>query len=833
VSPSPPQSRCSPGHPRLPSGVARRLALALTAAVALVGWPHLASAQVIPPVPAEQPRAIWPHDEPRAEDELVPVVLVVAATGEVTSAETESGVEPELSVAAIEAARRWVFRPALKDGRPVAAKLKVLIRFLGSAPNEPDTTAPTNVPARPPAPNPVATTVAVPAEQTTITVLGTKGTPPRSASEIIQDKRVLSASPHRTASDLLLTVPGMAITQHSGEGAAHQIFFRGFDAVHGQDLEIWAGGVPVNDVSNIHGQGYADLNFLPPEVVKRIRSSPGTYDPRQGDFAVAGSLWLDLGYDEPGFTLSASTGSFGARRYFLAYHPKGGSDATFAAFELYSTDGFGPARAAQRTSAIAQTEIPLGSATARVMASTYAASFDSAGVLRLSDIEKGSIDRFGSYDEHQGGDSARSQVAVELGQGDAESRWSITSYAVLRSMRLRQDFTGYLVQPFTGSAAEVAAADKASAQGNSEQQTNDASTLGMTAWYRRSLPIFAATDALEVGVSGRYDSIAQSQKKLSIDTSQVTLDEVDAKVRASDVAGYVDLAIHPLSRVVVRGGVRLDGLAYVTQDDGGQGQGQRRSAQGAHLGAKATVDVRLTQSAHALASYGDGFRSPQARSLAAGETAPFTKVQSYEVGLRYQTEQMRATASLFRTVLSEDLAFNQATARNDRTPPTRRTGVSVEMAAHPTSWFSAAASVTYTRAEFTNTDGGYNAGDLLPYAPQVVIRSDLAFTPTLGQVMNRPITAHFGIGQTAIARRPLPYAEMGHDYNLFDVVAKVRLREVELAVSAFNLLNQDWYDGEYTFASNFQKGAAPSLVPQRHVTVGAPRTVLATLTLFL
>ena len=74
---------------------------------------------------------------------------------------------------------------------------------------------------------------------------------------------------------------------------------------------------------------------------------------------------------------------------------------------------------------------------------------------------------------------------------------------------------------------------------------------------------------------------------------------------------------------------------------------------------------------------------------------------------------------------------------------------------------------------------------------------------------------------------------MGHDYNLFDVVAKVRLREVELAVSAFNLLNQDWYDGEYTFASNFQKGAAPSLVPQRHVTVGAPRTVLATLTLFL
>ncbi|MCP6756914.1 hypothetical protein NL533_35330, partial [Klebsiella pneumoniae] len=79
-----------------------------------------------------------------------------------------------------------------------------------------------------------------------------------------------------------------------------------FDAVHGQDLEIWAGGAPVNDVSNIHGQGYADLHFLPPEVVKRVVAQPGTYDVRQGDFAVAGTVRLDLGYDEPGITAGAT-----------------------------------------------------------------------------------------------------------------------------------------------------------------------------------------------------------------------------------------------------------------------------------------------------------------------------------------------------------------------------------------------------------------------------------------------------------------------------------------------------------------------------------------------
>jgi hypothetical protein len=169
---------------------------------------------------------------------------------------------------------------------------------------------------------------------------------PASASDTVLDRRALEATPHRNGSELLREVPGVFVTQHGGEGKAQQLFFRGFDAEHGQDIEIWAGGAPVNEVSNIHGQGYADLYFLIPEVVEEIHSQPGTYDPRQGDFAVAGSLDFRLGLSEPGMTLAASAGNFGTRRYLLAYHPKDADSQTFGAFELYSTDGFGPSRAA-------------------------------------------------------------------------------------------------------------------------------------------------------------------------------------------------------------------------------------------------------------------------------------------------------------------------------------------------------------------------------------------------------------------------------------------------------------------------------------------------------
>src|SRR5688572_310593 len=144
------------------------------------------------------------------------------------------------------------------------------------------------------------------AEPLEIVVIGEP--PVRSAGEARIDRDVLEAAPARSGSDLLRRVPGMFVSQHSGEGKGHQLFFRGFDAVHGQDLEVSVGGVPVNEVSNVHGQGYADLHFVIPEVVHRIEARPGALRADQGDFAVAGSVLYDLGYDQAGVTVSAGLG---------------------------------------------------------------------------------------------------------------------------------------------------------------------------------------------------------------------------------------------------------------------------------------------------------------------------------------------------------------------------------------------------------------------------------------------------------------------------------------------------------------------------------------------
>jgi outer membrane cobalamin receptor len=76
--------------------------------------------------------------------------------------------------------------------------------------------------------------------------------------------------PHLTVMQVLNNIPGLLVAQHQGGGKAPQWFLRGFDADHGTDVAVYADDMPINLVSHAHGQGYADPNFLIPEVIDRV-----------------------------------------------------------------------------------------------------------------------------------------------------------------------------------------------------------------------------------------------------------------------------------------------------------------------------------------------------------------------------------------------------------------------------------------------------------------------------------------------------------------------------------------------------------------------------------
>ncbi len=662
-----------------------------------------------------------------------------------------------------------------------------------------------------------------------VEVVAQRAEPQRSASTVTRTQDVIRAAPHRTGGDLLSLVPGMFITQHSGQGKAYQVFYRGFDAVHGQDLEFWVGGAPVNEVSNLHGQGYADLHFVMPEVVSRITVLPGTYSPEQGDFAVAGTIRYELGYAEPGVTAKLTRGSFGEQRAFLAYHPSGASVGTFAAFETQSTDGFGPARAAKRSSVIGQQVFRVGEGQLRLLATGYAARFDSPGVVSLREVEAQLSTRFDTYGIPQGGYSSRVQLVTEYSVSRPGLDWSIAPYAVSRSLSLKQNYTGYLLNEQQGDLNEL---------------SNDSRTLGMTGHLRQAVAWLSSHDSIEAGISFRNDWTAQDQQLLATPSERPLATQVDAHLRTTDAAGWLEFVTVPVKRLKLRAGLRVDSLAYLVRDSGGSvgqagvgsqasrsaGQGgQARSSIGTHYGPKATADLSVAPGLHALLSYGEGFRSAQARSLGDGEVAPFTTVQSLEAGLRYVSGAVGGSLSAFRSTLNNELVFNPISSRNETAPASRRLGLAIEFVAKPNQWFVSSASGTFTRAQFTQSDSQFHEGDRLPYVPELVWRQDLAFTPELGQLWSRRLVGRFGTALTGMLNRPQPYGLTGHQVFLVDGLAELRLRELALGLDAFNLLDAKWYDSEFTYSANFHPNTAARLVPERYVTVGAPRTLLVTL----
>ncbi|HEX6440889.1 MAG TPA: TonB-dependent receptor plug domain-containing protein, partial [Stellaceae bacterium] len=142
--------------------------------------------------------------------------------------------------------------------------------------------------------------------------------PPDTASQgAVTGTQILERPIYRVG-EALEIVPGLIVTQHSGEGKANQYFLRGFNLDHGTDINISVDDVPVNLRTHAHGQGYADLNFMIPELIGTLSYSKGPYFANLGDFDTAGAVSIEYVDKLPRDLAEVSVGSFGTYRGLAA-----------------------------------------------------------------------------------------------------------------------------------------------------------------------------------------------------------------------------------------------------------------------------------------------------------------------------------------------------------------------------------------------------------------------------------------------------------------------------------------------------------------------------------
>jgi TonB family protein len=679
--------------------------------------------------------------------------------------------------------------------------------------------------------------------------------PPRAASDFVITREIIAIAPHADAGSVLSTAPGIYVSRPEGEAIAHEIYLRGFDAEHGQDIALSAAGIPINQPSHLHGQGYADLNFIPPEVIRAVRVTEGVYDPHQGDFAVAGSVDFDLGViaAERGIRSSTSLGSFGTIRQLLLWAPPEEDEATFGVAAFSRTYGFGENRGSMSGLGMAQWVLGSPNAPTTLYASAYGARSNLAGVLRRDDVEAGRVGFYDSYADPsaqaQSAFSSRLQFGVRHDRvSHAGGHLSLGLWLMSTDFKLRENFTGYLERSMQ--------MPEWVGRGDLIEQSNQDLALGGEAAYKT--PAFKAAGwfrgSLETGLSFRSDSIDQAQNLLQPPQNETWDRRVDASVRGADIGAFADVDLRFWSWLTIRGGGRADVLYYDVDDRLGNFIprfrretyiiGFRRTALGLALGPRGTIEAKVSPWLTLLVSGGRGYRSPQARQLDEGESAPYAIVDSAEVGARVKLgppDVFTLTTAAYRTHLSLDLAFDPSEGSLERIGPTTRQGVAVQIQSKPTAWTLASISMTWVHATLDAPppptaavpNPPYRRGQLLPYVPPLVVRGDLGAHHVLFALAGKPVDGRIGLGLTALAQRPLPYGEFSDAFALLDAAVHLRWQAVDFGIDVTNLLGTEYAASEYSFVSDWRQSPTPSLLPARHFAAGAPRIVMFNLGLTL
>lgn len=846
----------------------RKVFLGLMCAGLFLATPVAAQGPVLsPPRVLEHVDPTYPPDLlARGIEATVTVIVTVERDGSVGDASIAESGGDAFDAAALSAVRSWTFVPATRDGAVVRARIRVPIHFApGPHPAAPEPERPakpsTPEPTPPPAPPPTEFTegvtgphaIAETGKPVEIHVQGKPNPPRRSTSDFRLDRKTLTAAPHASASDLLSTAPGIYVSHPEGDAVAQRISLRGFDADHGQDIELRVGNIPLNQRSHIHGQGYADLNVIIPETVRSIRVIEGVYDPDQGDFAVAGSARFDLGVEERGYRAKMSLGSFGTARGVVILAPESQSADTFAAAVVRKSDGFGSGtRGSISGGAIGQYRFELpGEISALLHVAAYGGRAGIAGVVRRDDIQAGRIGFYDAYPDAtaraQSAAASRFQTSVTLDHADDDgSATSAGLWAMVANYRSRLNFTGYMQRGLQNPEWV--------GRGDLIEQSNQDIGLGGRFTHRtRKVNVTSWLKAqLSTGIDVQTNLVDQAQNLLQPPQNETWDRRVDASIQASDIGFYADGLFAFSKYARLHAGVRADVLVFDIDDRLGNNlpkirevtryEGFRRTATGIAIGPRATLEVDPNRRLKLVASYGEGYRSPQARQLQEGEPAPFSKVRSYEIGAQINDAPTWSfAAALYETRLSLDLAFDATEGRMEFIGPSRRRGLVAYLQVNPNSSFSSSISGTFVDATLEspppptpdNPTPPYVEGQRLPFVPPVVLRADVRYERDLATIRKNPLTMKLGYGTTFLSSRPLPYALEAAPVFLVDATASLRWKFIELSADVTNLFNVKYADTEYSFVSNWAPGSIPSALPARHISAGAPFTILGSVMLYL
>jgi outer membrane receptor protein involved in Fe transport len=624
--------------------------------------------------------------------------------------------------------------------------------------------------------------------------------------------------------EVLEAIPGLVVTQHSGEGKANQYFLRGYNLDHGTDFASSVDGVPVNMPTNGHGQGYSDINFLIPELVDRIDYRKGPYFAQTGDFSSAGSADIKYRDSLPNTLLNLTVGSDNYKRGLFAtsfpLFANRPGPTVLTAVEAMKEDG--PWRHPDdmhKLNGVLRVTDGDASLGWSAEALAYAAHWNSTDQVPLSLIQSGALCRFCALDPTDGGRTAREILSGEFHMSDDSGYLRASAFAEHYRLQLWSNFTYFEDNPVQGD------------QFNQRDARNIFGTKLAKGWTHE---LFGHDSVTEVGLQVRHDqihvSLYDSQARVAFHT--VSSDLVGETEGGAYVENTTTWSSWFRSLVGLRAdAIDLDLTSNVYAPNSGVVSDNRVSP-------KMALIFGPWDKTEFFVNVGNGFHSNDARGAVnqfdAATGQPITRAPALvgsfgkEIGVRTEIiPGLQSSLAVWSLNSSSELVYGADSGGTEINGASKRYGVEFNNHMIVNDWLLFDADLAYTHARYAHENENDQIGDQIPNAVNKVGSVGVTFHH-LGRWSADIKTLYIGgypLSQDGTLRAPSSIVT-----NLR--VARELTPRASLSLDVLNVFDRKYFDIAYE--QDYQISPTSPLVPNG-VTVhpGEPREVRLTLSLKL
>ncbi len=595
----------------------------------------------------------------------------------------------------------------------------------------------------------------------------------------------LESRPVYRSSELLETVPGLIVTQHSGEGKANQFFLRGLNLDHGTDLRATVDGMLVNQRSHSHGQGWADLNFFIPELVASLQYQKGPYYADQGDFSSAGAVHINYRDTLEHGIAQLELGENGYRRLLFADSTSHRAGHVLYAAELFHNDGpfthpddFNKINAVLRYSqGDTQNYFKAG-------AMIYQGYWDASDQIAKRAVESGQIRRFDLLDPSDGGEASRYSLSAAWQKSSTNDVIRANAYMIKHKLDLFSNFTYFLDNPVSGDQFA---------------QPDQRVTTAFNASYTRFSDWAGKAIESSVGVQLQNDNIfngllnTQQRQRLSATREDHIVE--------SSAALYFENRVQWFGKFRSIMGLRGDAYRFKVASDNSLNSGEVYDR---IVNPKLSLIFGPWAKTEYYLNLGGGFHSNDARGTTitidpktgtlADEVSPLVRSRGYELGLRSGVIRgLQSSFTVYQLDFDSELLFLGDAGTTEASRRSRRSGFEFANFYKPTPWLTIDADYAYARARFRDEDP---SGDRIPGAVEGV-GSLSASVDHLGAWFGSVQLRYFG---------PRPLIEDNSVRSQSTVLLNGRIghrfsKELSIAVEGYNLLDREDNAIDYYYSS--------------------------------